>query len=332
MKLATYRDGSRDGQLVVVARDLVSAHYATGIATRLQQALDDWNFISPQLHELATSLDAGRARHAFAFDPRRCMAPLPRAYHHAAGAACVTHSDGRTGHADLTEAPAGPRLVQCSGDNFLGPCDDIVGADEAWRLDFGVALAIVTGDVPAGASSEAALEGVRLVLLANALSLRALMPGELAPRCGLVQSRPATAFGPVALTPDELGDAWRGGRVWLDLHGGLNGAELGRCATGPGLRFHFGELISHLAHTRGLGAGTLVVSDTLSDTDLPGNCFRLAEKRSDEPRADEAPAVACLRHGDVLRIEMHDGRARSAFGAIEQTVRFASAAQRLQAS
>ncbi|HEY1392839.1 MAG TPA: fumarylacetoacetate hydrolase family protein, partial [Methylibium sp.] len=220
MKLATYKDGSRDGQLVVVSRDLNSAHYASGIASRLQQVLDDWNFLSPQLQDLYETLNAGKARHAFAFDPRLCMAPLPRAYQWADGSAYINHVElvRRARKAEMPESfYTDPLMYQGGSDDFLGPCDDIVCASEDWGIDFESELAVITGDVTMGVSPEEALESVRLLMLANDVSLRNLIPAELAKGFGFFQSKPATAFSPVAMTPDELGAAWQGGRVHLAL-------------------------------------------------------------------------------------------------------------------
>ena len=323
MKLATYKDGSRDGQLVVVARDLGSAHYATGIATRLQRALDDWNFISPQLHDLYESLNAGKARHAFAFDARRCMAPLPRAYQWVAGPAFIDHGERlrEARAADGPESlPTDPPMCQGGSDDFLGPCDDIL-ADEALGIDFGAELAVVTGDLPMGLSPSAALEGVRLLMIANVLSLRELIPAELARGFGLLQGRPATAFGPVAIAPDELGSAWRGGRVHLSVQCDWNGGGVGRCESGAETRFDFGQLLAHLCKTRSVRAGSIVGSGTVGNRDgSAGHCC-IAAIRAVESVEGGAPTTGFLRHGDTLRIEMMGDDGQSLFGAIEQTVR-----------
>lgn len=233
MKLATYKDGSRDGQLVVVSRDLGTAHYATGIASRLQQVLDDWNFMAPQLQDLYDQLNAGRARHPFPFDPQQCMAPLPRAYQWADGSAYINHVE-LVRKARNAEVPASfytdPLMYQGGSDDFIGPCDDVVVPSEAMGIDFEAEIAVVTGDVKMGASPEQALDGIRLVMLANDVSLRNLIPAELAKGFGFFQSKPATAFSPVAVTLDELGDAWQGGRVHLTLQSTWNGRRWA-CAT-----------------------------------------------------------------------------------------------------
>ena len=323
MKLATYRDGSRDGQLVVVSRDLGSAHYATGIATRLQQALDDWNFISPQLQDLSETLNGGKARHAFPFDPRQCMAPLPRAYQWADGSAFVNHVE-LVRRARGAELPASfhtdPLMYQGGSDDFLGPCDDI-RADEAWGIDFEAELAVVTGDVALGSTPEAALEGVRLLMIANDVSLRELVPAELAKGFGFFQSKPATAFGPVAVTPDELGGAWRRGRVHLVLRSDWNGRTVGRCDAGEEMTFHFGQLIAHICRTRNVRAGSIVGSGTVSNRDWSRGYSCIAEKRAIETIEGGAPQTPFMRHGDTIRIEMQGADGQSVFGAIEQTVR-----------
>ena len=220
MKLATYKDGSHDGQLVVVSRDLSTAHFATGIAGRMQQLLDDWNFLSPQLQDLYVTLNQGKARHAFEFVPAMCAAPLPRAYQWADGSAYLNHVE-LVRKARKAEVPASfyedPLMYQGGSDDFLGPRDDAPFADTEWGIDFEAEVAVITGDVANGASPEQALEGVRLLMLANDWSLRQLVPGELAKGFGFFQSKPATAFSPVAVTPDELGAAWRGGRVHLTI-------------------------------------------------------------------------------------------------------------------
>ena len=203
MKLASYKDGSRDGQLVVVSRDLSTAHYATGAADRLQQVLDDWNFLSPQLQDIYDTLNQGKARHAFAFDPRQCMAPLPRAYQWADGSAYLNHVELVRASRDAKVPESfysDPLMYQGGSDDFIGACDDVVCLSEDFGIDFEAELAVVTGDVPMGASPERALDSVRLLMLVNDVSLRNLVPGELAKGFGFLQSKPATAFSPVAVT------------------------------------------------------------------------------------------------------------------------------------
>ncbi len=332
MKLATYKDGSRDGQLVVVSRDLVTAHYATGIAERLQQALDDWNFISPQLQDLYDTLNHGKARHAFPFDPARCMAPLPRAYQWADGSAYINHVE-LVRAARKSEVPktfyTDPLMYQGGSDDFIGPCDDVVVPSEAFGIDFEAEIAVVTGDVAMGATPEEALEGVRLLMLANDVSLRHLIPDELAKGFGFFQSKPATAFSPVAITPDELGDAWQGGRVHLTLQSTWNGRRVGLCDAGPEMTFHFGQLIAHICKTRNVRAGSIVGSGTVSNKGVEGKGGRMewpkgysciAEKRAIETIQDGQPSTEFMKFGDTIRIEMKGKDGQSLFGAIDQKI------------
>ena len=323
MKLATYKDGSRDGQLVVVSRDLTTAHFATGIATRMQQLLDDWNFISPQLEDLYQTLNQGKARHGFAFEPAKCMAPLPRACQWADGSAYINHVElvRRARKAEVPESfYTDPLMYQGGSDDFLGPCDAAVFADEAWGIDFEAELAVVTGDIPMGCAPERALEGIRLVMLANDWSLRHLIPAELAKGFGFFQSKPATAFSPVAVTPDELGEAWRGGRLHLTLQSTWNGRTVGLTEAGPEMTFHFGQLIAHMARTRRVRAGSIVGSGTVSNQDWSRGYACIAEKRAIETIEGGEPKTQFMQDGDTIRIEMKGADGQSMFGAIEQTV------------
>ena len=323
MKLATYKDGSRDGQLVVVARDLGAAHYATGIASRLQQVLDDWNFLAPQLQDLYEQLNAGRARHAFAFDARQCMAPLPRAYQWADGSAYLNHVE-LVRRARGAEVPASfytdPLMYQGGSDDFLGPCDDVVVPSEAMGIDFEAEIAVITGDVKMGASPEQALDGVRLLMLANDVSLRNLIPAELAKGFGFFQSKPATAFSPVAVTLDELGDAWQGGRVHLTLQSIWNGRRVGMCDAGAEMSFHFGQLIAHIAKTRNVRAGSIVGSGTVSNKDWSKGYSCIAERRCIETIEDGRPSTEFMKYGDTIRLEMKGRDGQSLFGAIDQQI------------
>ena len=323
MKLASYKDGSRDGQLVVVSRDLSSAHYATGIASRLQQVLDDWNFVSPQLQDLSGSLNSGKARHAFPFNPAQCMAPLPRAYQWADGSAFINHVE-LVRKARNAEVPAtfytDPLMYQGGSDDFLGPLDNVVVASEKYGIDFEAEIAVITGDVPMRATPEQALDGVRLLLLANDVSLRNLIPDELAKGFGFVQSKPATAFSPVAVTPDEVGDAWRGGRLHLTLQSTWNGRKVGMCDAGDEMTFHFGQLIAHLCKTRNVRAGSIIGSGTVSNKDWSRGYSCIAEKRAIETIEDGAPKTAFMKFGDTIRLEVKGKDGQSVFGAIEQEI------------
>ncbi len=312
MKLATYQDGSRDGQLVVVSRDLAQAHYASGIANRLQQVLDDWNFLAPQLADLSAGLNAGRAPHAFAFEPARCMAPLPRAFQRVDALAYPAHGERLHG----PQAPAArttPALLQAGSDGLLGPCDAVAVPAEDMGIDFAGELAAITGDVRLGAAPEQALAGVRLLMLGNAVALRALAGAGPA-------ARPATAFSPVAVTPDELGDAWRGGRVHLTLQCSWNGRRVGLCEAGPEMAWHFGELIAQLARTRAVRAGSIVGSGPVANRDAARGYSCIADRRSDEIAATGQAATAYLRWGDSVRIEMKNRAGQSLFGAIDQEI------------
>ena len=331
MKLATYKDGSRDGQLVVVSRDLTTAHYATGIANRLQQALDDWNFISPQLQDLYDTLNHGMARHAFPFDPTLCMAPLPRAYQWADGSAYLNHVElvRAARGAELPESYfTDPLMYQGGSDDFLGAHEAIRVASEDFGIDFEAELAVITGDVPMAATPEQGLDAIRLLMLVNDVSLRHLIPDELAKGFGFFHGKPSTAFGPVAVTPDELGEAWIEGRVHLTMQIDWNGRKVGRCDAGPDMRFHFGQLIAHAARTRRLRAGSIIGSGTVSNPGVEKDGRRewpkgygcIAEKRAMETIQDGAPKTDYMRFGDTVRIEMKGKDGESVFGAIEQNV------------
>jgi fumarylacetoacetate (FAA) hydrolase len=331
MKLATLKDGSRDGQLAVVSRDLTMAHYATGIATRLQQALDDWGFVSPQLQDLSDSLNGGKARHAFPFDPAQCMAPLPRAYQWADGSAYINHVE-LVRLARKSEVPASfytdALMYQGGSDDLAGPCDDVVCASEAYGIDFEAEVAVITGDVPMGSTPGQALDGIRLVMLANDVSLRHLIPDELAKGFGFVQSKPATAFSPVAVTLDELGGTWDAGRLHATVQSQWNGRTVGMCDAGAEMTFHFGQLIAHLCKTRNVRAGSIIGSGTVSNkgvekdgkTDWPRGYSCIAEKRAIETIQDGKPSTEFMKFGDTVRIEVKGKDGQSVFGAIAQKI------------
>jgi fumarylacetoacetate (FAA) hydrolase len=323
MKLATLRDGSRDGQLAVVSRDLTTVHLASGIAGRLQQVLDDWNFIAPQLNDLYQTLNEGRARHAFAFDPRQCMAPLPRAYQWADGSAYVNHVElvRKARGAEMPESFwTDPLMYQGGSDDLLGPGDDIACADEKFGIDFEAEVAVITDDVPMGTTAEHAGDHIRLLMLVNDVSLRNLIPAELAKGFGFFQSKPATAFSPVAATPDELGAAWDGRRVHRPLVVHWNGTQVGAAETGVDMVFDFAQLIAHLCRTRNARAGSIVGSGTVSNKDPARGYSCIAEKRALEMIAAGKPATPFMKYGDTVRIEMLDAEGASIFGAIEQQV------------
>ena len=331
MKLATYKDGSRDGQLVVVSRDLTTAHYASGIATKLQQVLDDWNFLSPQLEDVSQTLNQGKARHAFPFDPKLCMAPLPRAYQWADGSAYMNHVELVRASRN-SEVPANfyedPLMYQGGSDDFLGPCDDVVCPSTDFGIDFEAEVAVITADVPMQATPEQALDSIRLVMIANDVSLRRLIPNELAKNFGFLQGKPATAFSPVAVTLDELGDAWEQGRLHLSMRVDWNGKRVGMCEAGPEMTFHFGQLIAHLCKTRNVRAGSIIGSGTVSNKsvevdgrkDWPKGYSCIAEKRAIETILDGKASTDFMQFGDTVRIEMKGRDGQSMFGAIDQTI------------
>jgi fumarylacetoacetate (FAA) hydrolase len=332
MKLATLKDGKRDGRLVVVSRDLTQASEAFNIAPTLQKALDDWDRAAPRLADLAEQLEHGSVPF-FRFHEHECASPLPRAYQWADGSAYVNHVE-LVRKARGAEMPASfwtdPLIYQGGSDSFLGPRDPIKMADEGWGIDMEGEVAVVTGDVPMGISAQDARHSIRLVMLVNDVSLRGLIPAELAKGFGFFQSKPSSAFSPVAVTPDELGDAWDGGRLHLPLHVDLNGKAFGRANAGIDMTFDFGTLIAHAARTRPLAAGSIIGSGTVSNKGDDGagrpveqggrgySC--IAELRMIETIRTGKASTSFLRFGDKVRIEMPDAKGRSIFGAIEQKV------------
>ena len=322
MKLATLKQGGRDGTLVVVSRDLTLCQPVPGIARTLQAALDEWAAIAPQLAEVYAALNNGAARHAERFDPALCHSPLPRAYQWADGSAYVNHVElvRKARGADMPpEFWTDPLMYQGGSDSFVGPRDPIHALDEAWGIDFEAEVAVVTGDVRMGATPADCRREIRLVMLVNDVSLRNLIPAELAKGFGFFQSKPASAFSPVAVTPDELGDAWDGGKVHLPLvH--LNDELFGRPNAGVDMTFDFPRLIAHVAKTRELEAGSIIGSGTVSNVDRSTGSGCLAEKRCLETIASGKPATPFMRFGDRVRIEMCDAAGSTTFGAIEQTV------------
>jgi fumarylacetoacetate (FAA) hydrolase len=330
MRLASVKSG-RDGRLVLVNRDLTLCTPAEAAIT-LQQALDRWAEVAPRLEREQKLLDLGAAR-SVAFRQEDCAAPLPRAFQWADGSAYVNHVE-LVRKARGAELPAAfwtdPLMYQGGSDSFLGPRDPILMADEAWGIDFEAEIAVITDDVPMGVSPAAALGHVKLLLLVNDVSLRNLIPGELAKGFGFFQAKPSSAFSPLALTPDELGDSWDGGRLKLPLRSTLNGALFGEPDAGVDMTFDFGALIAHAAKTRPLAAGTVIGSGTVSNREEGGpgrpaaaggrgySC--IAEQRMVETIQGGKPVTPFLGFGDRVRIEMLDGAGRSLFGAIDQTV------------
>lgn len=330
MKLATLDDGTRDGQLAVVSRDLKTAHIADGIARSLRAALDDWAFIAPQLDGLYRQLNEGKARRPFDFDPARCMAPLPRASARMVGAAYLHHHEleRRAAGAELPAAwRESPLLRQAASDGFLGPRQDLVLAREEWGIDFGAELALVSGDLARGATVDAAHGQIRLLLLSNDIILRSLVADELASGFGLLHATPATSFAPVAVTPDELGEAWRGGKAALPLRVVWNGNPVGTLEAGEDMAFNFPQLLAALAGSRDVTAGTIVsggvVSNRATRRHTPGYAS-IATQRWQETIDGGEAVTPFMRFGDTVRIEMLDESGKSLFGAIEHTLKNAA--------
>jgi fumarylacetoacetate (FAA) hydrolase len=324
MKLATLKEGGRDGTLVVVSRDLAVCASAPQAAPTLQAALDDWRRCEAELRELYRLLNFRQLDRARPFDAAAVASPLPRAYQWADGSAYLHHAElvRKARKAEMPQSLySDPLMYQGGSDSFIGPTDDILAADEAWGIDFEAEVAIVTDDVPMGVAPSAAGAHIRLVMLVNDVSLRNLIPGELAKGFGFFQSKPATAFSPVAVTPDELGEAWDGRTVHLPLVCHLNREEFGRPDAGRDMNFDFPALIAHAARTRALAAGSIVGSGTVSNRnpDMVGSCC-IAERRMIETIEEGAPRTPFLRFGDRVRIEMFDAQGRSIFGAIDQRV------------
>jgi fumarylacetoacetate (FAA) hydrolase len=324
MKLATLKEGGRDGTLVVVSRDLALCATASRAAATLQAALDNWAACAAELREIDRLLNLRQLDRALPFDAARAASPLPRAYQWADGSAYLHHAElvRKARKAEMPQSLYGdPLMYQGGSDSFIGPEDDILAADEAWGIDFEAEVAVITDDVPMGVTPSAAGAHIRLVMLVNDVSLRNLIPGELAKGFGFFQSKPATAFSPVAVTPDELGEAWDGRTVHLPLVCQVNGKEFGRPDAGRDMNFDFPALIAHAARTRALAAGSIVGSGTVSNRnpEIVGSCC-IAERRMLETIAEGAPKTPFLRFGDRVRIEMFDAEGRSVFGAIDQQV------------
>lgn len=319
MKLASLKHG-RDGRLVVVSGDLVRCMPVPEVAATLQAALDDWDRLRPALARAAARLEQGGGH---AFDPRDCAAPLPRAYQWADGSAYVTHVElvRKARGADLPASFwSDPLIYQGGSDQMLGPCDPILAADPAWGIDFEAEVAVITGDVPMGTTPDQARGLIALVMLVNDVSLRHLIPGELAKGFGFFQSKPASAFSPVTVTPDELGDAWDGGRLHRPLLSRLNDQPFGQPDAGTDMTFDFPALIAHAARTRALVAGSIIGSGTVSNADRSVGSSCIAERRMLEILEHGEARTPFLTYGDRIRIEMLDGNGASIFGAIEQEV------------
>ncbi|OUR60984.1 2-keto-4-pentenoate hydratase [Colwellia sp. 39_35_sub15_T18] len=323
MKLATLKNNTRDGQLVVVSRALDKAVVVADIANTLQNALDNWPETAPKLAQVYQALNAGEVSNAISFEQSQCESPLPRAYQWADGSAYVNHVE-LVRKARNAEMPATfwtePLMYQGGSDAFIGPRDDINVASESYGIDFESEVAVITDDVPMAASAEQATKHIKLIMLVNDVSLRNLIPGELAKGFGFFGSKPSSAFSPVAITPDELGSAWDGAKLHLPLTTHLNNDLFGQPNCGVDMTFDFPTIVAHAAKTRPLSAGCIVGSGTISNYDRSAGSSCLAEKRMLEIIADGKPSTEFMSFGDKVRIEMFDNDGVSIFGAIEQTV------------
>jgi fumarylacetoacetate (FAA) hydrolase len=324
VKLATLRQGGRDGQLAIVSRDLTQCELVPDIAPTLQAALDDWDRISPRLAERAAALDRrGVPAHQMPFDSVKCMAPLPRAYHWVDGSAYVNHVE-LVRKARKAEMPdsfwTDPLVYQGGSDDLLGARDDVPFGDEAWGIDLEAEIAVIVDDVAMGTNALDAGEHVKLIALVNDWSLRNLIPGELAKGFGFYQSKPSTSFSPVVVTPDELGPAWRDTKVHLPLVSRINGQPFGQPDAGTDMTFNFAQLIAHVTKTRRLRAGAIVGSGTVSNYDRSRGASCLAEKRMLEQIESGTARTPFLRFGDRVSIEMLDADGRSIFGALDNRV------------
>lgn len=321
MKLATLKDDTRDGKLAVVSRDLAHCVAVPDIAPTLQAALDDWTEAEPKLQRIAQQLEKNGGD---PFDAGQAASPLPRSYQWIDGSAYVNHVElvRKARGAEMPESFwTDPLMYQGGSDSFLGPRDPIYMADESWGIDFEAEVAVVTDDVPMGIAAKNTAHHIKLVMLVNDVSLRNLIPAELAKGFGFFQSKPSSAFSPVAVTPDELGTAWDGKKLSLPLICHLNGALFGQPHAGTDMTFDFSQLISHAAKTRPLGAGTIIGSGTVSNKDRSKGSCCLAEKRMLEIIETGQPSTPFMKFGDRIRIEMLDAKGHSLFGAIEQEVK-----------
>ncbi|MCG9648546.1 fumarylacetoacetate hydrolase family protein [Vibrio brasiliensis] len=333
MKLATLKNDSRDGLLVVVNKSLTHCVAVPEIAQTMQQALDDWDRVEPQLKEVYVALNSGELTNEMTFAAAQCESPLPRAYQWADGSAYVNHVE-LVRKARGAEMPPSfwtdPLMYQGGSDAFIGPCDDIPVVDEAWGIDFEGEVAVVTGDVPMGVSAEQAVDSIKLVMLVNDVSLRGLIPNELAKGFGFFQSKPSSVFSPVAVTPDELGADWDGGKVNLPLLSFYNNEPFGCPNAGVDMTFEFPQLIAHAAKSRPLSAGAIIGSGTVSNKQgteygtsiaeggVGYSC--IAEVRMIETIRDGSPSTGFMQFGDRIKMEMLDEQGNSIFGAIDQRV------------
>lgn len=323
MKLGSLKEGGRDGTLIVVSRDLTHAARASGIAPTLQAALDDWHNAAPRLNALYDEVNDGTAAGRFALDLNALAAPLPRAYEFVDGSAYLPHVE-RVRKARGAEVPASfytdPLMYQATSAGFLGPRDPVVVPSEDYGIDLEAEVLVVTDDVPMAVTPEQAAGHIQLVGLVNDVSLRGLIPAELAKGFGFLQSKPRSALSPVLVTPDELGDAWRDSKLHLPMLTWINGRWFGAAECGVDMQFNFAQLVAHAAKTRPLTAGTLVGSGTIANQDTAKGASCLAEQRTVETLRDGQPSTPFLKYEDTVRIEVTDATGQSIFGAIEQVI------------
>lgn len=323
MKLASLKEGGRDGTLIVVNRDLTRGVRATGIAATLQLALESWDSVAPRLNALFEGLQAGKAADAFDLDVGKLASPLPRAYEFVDGSAYLPHVE-RVRRARGAEVPASfytdPLMYQATSSGFLAPRDPIQAASEDWGIDLEAEVVVITDDVGMGISPEKAAGHIQLVGLVNDVSLRGLIPGELAKGFGFLQSKPRSALSPVFVTPDELGDAWKESKLHLPMRTWINDQWFGEAETGVDMQFSFADLIAHVAKSRPLSAGTIVGSGTIANEDTTKGASCLAEQRTVETLRDGKPVTSFLKFGDRVKIDVTDAAGRTIFGAIEQVV------------
>jgi fumarylacetoacetate (FAA) hydrolase len=323
MKLASLKEGGRDGTLIVVNRDLTRAVRATGIAATLQLALESWSSAAPRLNALFEGLQAGKAAEAFDLDIDKLASPLPRAYEFVDGSAYLPHVE-RVRRARGAEVPESfytdPLMYQATSAGFLAPREPIRVASEDWGIDLEAEVIVVTDDVDMGVSSEKAAGHIQLIGLVNDVSLRGLIPGELAKGFGFLQSKPRSALSPVLVTPDELGDTWKESKLHLPMRTWINGEWFGEAETGVDMQFSFADLIAHVAKSRPLSAGTIVGSGTIANEDTSKGASCLAEQRTVETLRDGKPVTSFLKFGDRVRIDVTDAAGHSIFGAIDQVV------------
>ncbi len=323
MKLASIKSDSRDGTLIVVSRDLSQAVEVPAIASSLQAVLEDWKAKAPELEAVYAKLNAGEMSAAFDLDPVTLESPLPRAYQWADGSAYVNHVElvRKARGAQMPESFwTDPLMYQGGSDAFLGPRDDVPLGSEDWGIDFESEIAVILDDTPMGVGAEAARGHIKLLMLVNDVSLRNLIPAELGKGFGFFHAKPSSAFSPVAVTPDELGAAWDGGKVNLPLVTHLNGELFGQPNAGVDMTFDFPQLVSHAAKSRPLTAGCIIGSGTVSNVDRSAGSSCLAEKRMLEIIDEGAAKTPFMQFGDRVRIEMLDGEGQSIFGAIDQQV------------